>query len=527
MTYPNDRLLFADDEPQSVSGRTACETGGAANWKVVVVDDEAEVHNVTKLVLSSFKYRGRGLSFLSAFSGEEAERVIAANPDAAVILLDVVMEENDTGLTLVKYIRDTMNNPFVRIILRTGQPGHAPEEKVIVEYDINDYKEKTELTAQKLTTTILAALRTYCDILTIEANRRGLEHVIDASKAIFERKSLEKFSSSVLDQLQVLTCLQESAADPSGFAAYAPNGGGMSITAARGIFEKYLGGTLERDLPEEVRSFAGSVIEAEKNHRIEGNRFTGFVRSKTGLKKLFYFEGCGSLSELDRKLVGIFFANVAIAFENICLNREIEDTQREIIFTLGETIECRSKETGNHVRRVSEYMRLLALKYGLPEEEADMLRLATPLHDVGKLAIPDAILNKPGRLTEEEFEEVKRHSGLGFELLKPSRRIILQTAAIIANQHHEHYDGAGYPHRLSGENIHIYGRLAAVVDVFDALASDRVYRKAWNMDKIVQHMRDQRGRHFDPAILDILLDNLDEFLAIRDQFADAPPQAGE
>ena len=527
MTHPNDQLLFADDAPEGAPGRSDCDACDTAPWKVVVVDDEAEVHNVTKLVLSSFKYRGRGLTFLSAFSGEQAKRVIAANPDAAVILLDVVMEENDTGLTLVKFIREAMNNPFVRIILRTGQPGHAPEGKVIVEYDINDYKDKTELTAQKLTTTILAALRTYCDILTIEANRKGLEHVIDASKAIFERKSLEKFSSSVLDQLQVLTCLHERAANPSGFAAYAPNGGGMSILAARGAFEQYLGRIMERDLPEDVRVFAARATQTEKSHLIEGKRFAGFVRSKTGLKKLFYFEGCGSLSELDRKLVGIFFANVAIAFDNICLNREIEDTQREIIFTLGETIECRSKETGNHVRRVSEYMRILALKYGLPEDEADMLRLATPLHDVGKLAIPDAILNKPGRLTEEEFEEVKRHSGLGYELLKPSRRIILQTAAIIANQHHERYDGSGYPHRLSGENIHIYGRLAAVVDVFDALASDRVYREAWEMERIVQYMRDQRGLHFDPRIVDILLANLDEFLAIRGQFADAPAPAGE
>ncbi|MBF0513804.1 MAG: DUF3369 domain-containing protein [Desulfovibrionaceae bacterium] len=520
MTH-NDQLLFADDAPETARRRPAGETGGAP-WKVVVVDDEAEVHSVTKLVLSSFKYRGRGLAFVSAFSGEQARSVIAANPDAAVILLDVVMEENDTGLALVKYIRETVGNPFVRIILRTGQPGHAPEGRIIVEYDINDYKEKTELTAQKLSTTILAALRTYCDILTIEANRDGLEHVIEASKAIFERKSLEKFSGSVLKQLQILTCLHERAAAPSGFAAFAPNGGGMGVLAARGVYEQYLGGILERDLPGEVVDFALRAARSEKMHHIEGNRFAGLVRSKTGLKKLFYFEGCSVLSELDRKLVGIFFNNVGIAFDNICLNREIEDTQREIIFTLGETIECRSKETGNHVRRVSEYLRLLARKYGLPEEEADMLRVAAPLHDVGKLAIPDAILNKPGRLTEAEFEEVKKHSGLGFELLKPSRRAILQTAAIIANQHHERYDGTGYPNRLAGEAIHVYGRLGAVVDVFDALASDRVYRKAWDMERIVQYMRKQRGRQFDPEMLDLLLANLDEFLAIRDRFSDTP-----
>ena len=202
------------------------------------------------------------------------------------------------------------------------------------------------------------------------------------------------------------------------------------------------------------------------------------------------------------------------------LNHEIENTQKEVVFTMGAIGESRSKETGNHVKRVAEYSKLLALYYGLDEKEAEMLKQASPMHDIGKVAIPDAVLNKPGRFDEAEREIMNTHAALGYEMLKHSNRPLLKTAAIVANEHHEKWDGSGYPNGLSGENIHIYGRITALADVFDALGSDRVYKQAWDDEKIFNLFKEERAKHFDPKLVDIFFEHLDEFLKIRETFKD-------
>ena len=202
------------------------------------------------------------------------------------------------------------------------------------------------------------------------------------------------------------------------------------------------------------------------------------------------------------------------------LNEEIVNTQKEIVYTMGEIAETRSKETGHHVKRVAEYSKLLALKLGLSEHEAELLKLASPMHDIGKVAIADSILNKPGKLTFEEFEIMKTHAQLGYEMLKHSNKPILQAAAIVSEQHHEKYNGKGYPKGLIGENIHIYGRITAVADVFDALGSDRVYKKAWDDEKIFNLFKEERGEHFDPKVIDAFFDSLDEIFEIRDKNQD-------
>ena len=202
------------------------------------------------------------------------------------------------------------------------------------------------------------------------------------------------------------------------------------------------------------------------------------------------------------------------------LQEEIEETQREVVLTMGAIGESRSKETGNHVKRVAEYSKLLALYYGLEEQEAEMLKQASPMHDIGKVAIPDAILNKPGRFDEKEREIMNTHAELGYNMLCYSSRPLLKAAAIVANEHHEKWDGTGYPNQLKDEQIHIYGRITALADVFDALGSDRCYKKAWDDEKIFNLLKEERAKHFDPKLIDIFFENLDEFLKIRDTFQD-------
>ncbi len=204
----------------------------------------------------------------------------------------------------------------------------------------------------------------------------------------------------------------------------------------------------------------------------------------------------------------------------ILLNKDIKETQKEVVFTMGTIAESRSKETGNHVRRVAEYSKLLALHYGLNEDEAELLRLASPMHDIGKVAIADAILCKPSGFTKEERIIMNTHPQLGYDMLKHSERTLLKMAATVAYEHHEKWDGSGYPHAKKGEEIHIYGRITALADVFDALGSDRVYKKAWKLEDIVALFKEQSGKHFDPQLVEIFFDKIDEFLVIRDTFVD-------
>lgn len=202
------------------------------------------------------------------------------------------------------------------------------------------------------------------------------------------------------------------------------------------------------------------------------------------------------------------------------LNDEIWNTQSELLLLLGEIGETRSKETGNHVRRVALYSKLLAELYGLEKDDIELLYSASPMHDIGKIGISDSILLKPSKLDPYEFEIMKTHSNIGYDIFKKSTRPLMQTAAIIAYEHHEKWNGLGYPRGLSGNNIHIYGRITALADVFDALGSDRCYKKAWPIDKVLELILEERGQYFDPQLVDLFVDNLDRFIDILKQYSD-------
>lgn len=221
--------------------------------------------------------------------------------------------------------------------------------------------------------------------------------------------------------------------------------------------------------------------------------------------------------EYDKK--GVLVGYNAVR-ENITANKDIEAIQKEIIFTMGSIGESRSKETGNHVRRVAEYSYLFARLSELDENDCEILKQASPMHDIGKVAIPDSILNKAGSLDDDEMFIMKTHVEKGYEMLKTSDRPLLKTAAIVALEHHERWDGKGYPNALKAQEISIYGRITAMADVFDALGSDRCYKKAWSDDEIFQYFRDEKGKHFDPKLVELFFDNLELFLEIRERYKD-------
>ena len=206
--------------------------------------------------------------------------------------------------------------------------------------------------------------------------------------------------------------------------------------------------------------------------------------------------------------------------EIIALNNEVIGTQRELVATLGEVIETRSQETGHHVQRVARISRLLGEKAGLGPDELDVLEAASPLHDVGKIGIPDEILHRPGKLSNLEILQIQRHTVIGKDILKYSDRRLLSAACAIAYQHHERWDGSGYPEGLAGEDIHIFARITALADVYDALSMARCYKQAWPEERVLRFIRRERGSFFDPHLVDIFLSHRDDIRAIRLQLTE-------
>lgn len=337
-------------------------------WKILIVDDEPDVHSVTTMTLRRMTYEERPLEFYSAYSAKEALEVLKVETDIAVAVVDVVMENDSAGLDLVGEIRSTLDNQDIRLILRTGNPGHAPEDEVIMGYDINDYRLKTEVSAQSLKTSIVTALRSYKALTTIKG-----------------------------------------------------------------------------------------------------------------------------------------------------LNIEIEANQKELLYTLGEIAESRSHETGNHIERVSKITGVLASKLNYSKNEVDLLKLAASMHDIGKIAIDDRILNKPGKLDVDEFDKMKKHSAYGYEILRNSDRILFKLAAEIAHEHHENFDGSGYPRGLKGKEITKHSRIVALVDVYDALSIKRVYKEAWPKEEVYAFIKSQVGKKFDPEIVEVFFQNIDEIEEIVSQ----------
>jgi response regulator RpfG family c-di-GMP phosphodiesterase len=506
----SDELFFAaEDENVEQTGAESL-----SKWKILVVDDEEEVHSITTLVLKNFKYDGRGLEFLHAYSGREAKRLIEENPDTAVVFLDVVMEKDDAGLEVVKFIRKELANDFVRIVLRTGQPGQAPEEQIIVEYDINDYKEKTELSSQKLFTVMVASLRTYQHMMMIEANRKGLEKIIDASASLFEQRSIKGLAASILGQLISLVGVSLDAfICQTGSATGDLACNDMRVLAGCGMYGDLACLPDCERLSDQIRADVLLAVKSRSGFTV-ADRYICFFDSELGVAILLYCEGWQKLDSMNKALVEIYCTNVQIAFENVVLNQEIEDTQKDIIITLGEIADARSHETGAHVQRVSEICRIIAEKSGMAENDVELLQLASPMHDIGKIAIPDGILNFPGKLTDEDFATMKDHAHLGSEMLASSPRKVMQVAALIAEQHHEKYDGTGYPKGLQKDEIHVFARIVALADVFDALTNDRVYRKAFEPEMVIEYITDNKGKHFDPQFVDIFLENIKEIMQV-------------
>lgn len=300
---------------------------------------------------------------------------------------------------------------------------------------------------------MLGSLRSYNDIMKIEhqrsmldANRRGLLKVIEASSAVFRRQSLCQFAQGVLEQLQALLFFEQEAlyvVIEGGLTALTAHDGTIKVMYATGGYQRLCGQDLNNG---DLVPFRDSIDEAVRQEKTiyAPDHFVGFFKSPHRPVNLLLINGPLALSHPDANLIDLFCRNVAIAYENLMLSHEIEDTQRDIIYTLADVIESRAPDTGNHIHRMAEYSWLLAKEMGLTDEESEIIRAASPMHDAGKVAIPDSILNKNGPLDTEERQIINSHAQIGYEMFKNARPRILKMAATIAHEHHEHWNGNGY-----------------------------------------------------------------------------------
>jgi response regulator RpfG family c-di-GMP phosphodiesterase len=486
-------------------------------YKLIIADDDKEVHMITEMALQSFEFEGRSLKIIHAYSGKETLKIMTENPDTAILLLDVVMEDTRSGLDVVDFLRNTLKNTMTRIILRTGQPGEAPKESVIREYEINDYLLKTELTIQKLYAALLTGLRSYRDLMQLETHKKGLEKIIETSANLFNHSTFNEFLTSILTEMShfykeqpSMIYLKHEQENQNGFVSIEKYKKTI-IVAATGKYERFIGNTVESV---QELSFINEWLN-EKVSDMENIQYVddGFIIRGGGnnqLSNFIFIEGDNK--QYDFNLINLFLKNYSLALDNYILSNTISSTQQEMIFALGRVIESHFEGESEHVRRLSEMMYKFAGRNGFSFAECEILKVASTMHDVGKMNIDDVILKKPSELNEEEFEEIKTHAEKGYRILSKSHSDVLQVAAEIALNHHEKFDGTGYPYGKKGKLIPKSARMLAILDVFDALTHNRVYKGAISVDEAVAYIDENKGKHFDPELVECFIKNLDDIM---------------
>lgn len=500
---------------------TSEESSQEQAWKVLIVDDEPDVHSATRLAIKETRYKDRSLELMSAYSGQEGFDILKRNPDIALILLDVVMESDDAGLKLVKRIREEMGNHLVRIILRTGQPGQAPEQEVILNYDINDYKTKTELTVQRLFTTVVASLRAFESLITIEKSRQGLSKILTGASDLYQLHSLREFASGVLDQIGALLdsstngvlCIE------SGVPATPEHQ--LEVLAATGVYEYLLGdGYIKENDP--LYQQIHETLEAKHsvfNHDV--NEL--FVAGQNAREFVVHFSRPWELDDLEKSLLGVFCERISAAYDNLYLYNQLLRAQQATVVALADLAEFRDTDTGEHVLRVQRLTHAIAHEIynggdyhsELNPHFLEMVGMASILHDIGKVGTPDHILLKPGRLDPDERVIMEQHATIGAQILAKAAELVegttyLSLGSEIAGGHHEHWDGNGYPRKLQGKNIPLSARIVAIVDVFDALLHKRPYKEPWPLPEVTDYIRSRSGTQFDPVVVKALLKLIDE-----------------
>jgi signal transduction histidine kinase len=316
----DDLFQLVDDETEP------SRLAEAKDWTIAVIDDDAAVHEGTRFALYDYSLNGLGLRIVSAHSAAEGRRLLEAEPDIAVVFLDVVMETDTAGLELVDFIRNELKNETMRIVLRTGQPGQAPERRVIVDYDINDYKAKTELTADKLFTTLTSALRGYQQLQRLTETRRGLELIIDAASTFFDFRSMQRLAEGVLTQIASLLNV-----DCAGILVVRDSGDSeerFAVLAGSGCYRN-LSDSRSHELDDTTRALIAHAFR-RRGHEFQNHRSTLYLRTGSGREIVVLLEADKRLSDTDRALIELFTSRLSVAFDNVILYEQLQEANARL-----------------------------------------------------------------------------------------------------------------------------------------------------------------------------------------------------
>ena len=473
----NKSFMFADKKNKVDNNSATLEK---TPWKVLVVDDDTSIHTVTELVLDDFTYNNKKLHILNAYSAEEAKTILQQNNDIAMAFLDVVMESDTAGLELVHYIRNKLKNHNIRIVLRTGQPGVAPESEVITTYDIDDYKDKTELTNIKLKTTVHNALKAYEHIMQLKDNATQLEKY----KNMFD--SATDFIFIVNDKHNIVEANK---------AFLHAIGKTHAEVINKPIFDIFYDNLHNKDIEKNIqKSMSGQNITYESEME-----FTALGRRFVDIEFFPYYDKGNELSAAVVNLKDIT-TDVTQREEVNALKTVQIDNYEQTIISLVDAIEQRDSFTAGHTRRVANYSKKIAQAMDISAEDIELLYKAAMLHDIGKISTPDAILLKPGQFNNFEYELIKDHLEVGYELL--NKVDMYKELAEIMRYHHERYDGKGYPHGFKGDEIPLLGYILGTADSFDAMTTNRIYKRRKEVDTALEEMVSLKGKQFHPDVVD-------------------------
>jgi response regulator RpfG family c-di-GMP phosphodiesterase len=516
----DDDWLIEDDE-DGVQPGAGDAPALQRPWRVLVVDDDADVHAVTRLALRNVSFKGRALELFSAYSGADGFRLLRDTADIALVLLDVVMETEDAGLVLARRIREELDNQTVRVVLRTGQPGQAPEQRVIIDYDINDYKAKTELTTQRLFTAVISALRAYETLTMLERSRAGLGRILAGATNLYQAGSLREFASGVLGQVSAVL---DVGADGM-LCVLAPDGGEPGVLAATGAYAE-LAGQAQLPAGHPLRPSFERALR-ERCSLYEPAATVLLIHTQQQQRLCIAVSPPLPMAPIQRDLLELYCQRIAAAFDNQYLFDQLRKTQEATVAMLAEVAGLRNPGALDHARRVRELATSIALRMqeraagdpagdpaaGDPELSAQLVAqigLASMLHDVGMVAAFDPP-EPPPSFTPGQRSVMQRHAGIGRQMLERAAATaggvnFLTFGAQAAGGHHERFDGGGYPDGLKGRAIPLCARIVAAADVFDALVNERAYKHAWTRAEALDYLREQGGRQFDPEVVAALLD---------------------
>lgn len=471
------------------------------SFKVLLIDQDRHLHSLFPMLLEDFTFDKRSLVFKSIYTNAEAYDYLAKNTDVAIVLIDWNFLSKGNGLEIIKYIRNMCKNELTRIIVKTDLLSRQ-DISLMETYDIEAFKEMHEFTVEKLHLVMVSALRVYSDLIKLEASRHDMKRVVKSSEALYHSDNYMTFYKSAL-------------------------------TSFESVFKQEIDGFITHKIQDKHVIVVGSGKYKEKE---------GFYTKEIGIENLedaecnrdryiytnvdfphhgyVYIDNIGGMSKIEREMLEVYVHHISLIYNTMSLKHEIFDTQREIIMTLGEIIETKSNETAYHVKRVAEFACLFAKYLSMDRKTIEGIRLAAPMHDIGKIGIAEHILKKPGKLSVKEYEIVKTHTTIGWKILAKSERHAFKLASTIALEHHERWDGRGYPHGKKGEEIHIASRITTISDIIDALSHKRTYKKAWSFNKVHGYINKQSGRIVDPQLVKIFNDHMDEFYSIHQKFPD-------